>query len=375
MGAAWKENEDKLLTKIVLECCKRGETIAAALAIAAKKLNRSYSACETRWYDNFQELYKQEIKSVKRTNDYVGEWSAYEDEKFMNMMVNLIVQGFKVSEAIQECTKSLGRSVSSCQTRWYNYIVKRNRLTIQNMIEKGKQEMIAISRIWTKEEEEKALQLALKLLNEGQQVKDVLIEIAKELKKNTSQVRKYWYSYIFPENKEAIHEAQGRKPLARQIDSWTEEQQYELYKIVMAGREAGHKMMDIINSAAIKLGRSFNECNNIWYHYVRDNEEFAKRYNEEKETMKTQKIETAKLEPVKIVSNELQEFINKVEKLVQRNKELEAENAQLKAENAKLKAEAKLQEEFRKEYNELLKTLERARQFIVNSELNEASGN
>ena len=91
--------------------------------------------------------------------------------------------------------------------------------------------------------------------------------------------------------------------------------------------------------------------------------------------MKTQKVETTKLEPVKVVSNELQEFINKVEKLVQRNKELEAENTQLKAENAKLKAEAKLQEEFRKEYNELLKALERARQFIVNSELNEASGN
>ena len=375
MGVVWKENEDKLLTKTVLECCKRGETITAALAIAAKKLNRSYSACETRWYDNFQELYKQEIKSVKRTNDYVGEWSDYEDEKFMNMMINLIVQDFKVSEAIQECAKSLGRSVSSCQTRWYNYIVKRNRLTIQNMIEKGKQEMITILRIWTKEEEEKALQLALKLLNEGQQIKDVLIEIAKELKKNTSQVRNYWYSYNFPENKEAIHEAQGRKPLARQIDSWTEEQQYELYKIVMTGREASHKMMDIINSAAIKLGRSFNECNNIWYHYVRNNEEFAKRYNEEKEAMKTQKVETTKLESVKVVSNELQEFINKVEKLVQRNKELEAENAQLKAENAKLKAEAKLQEEFRKEYNELLKALERARQFIVNSELNEASGN
>lgn len=386
--ATWTEQEDKVLIDTVFYTCESGNSIANAFLLAAKKLeNRTADACSTRWYDKFQDMYNEQITKtksyVKRTNDYTGPWNIHEEGKFLDLMVNYLIQDMGVYNAIIECSKILGRSISSCKSRWYSYIEKRNRLTIENRVKEGKERMATdkkyyILRNWEENDEKTAFYIVKEFIKNGKTMEEAHNIIAQKLELKLSTVKNYWYQILYPENKEEIDELRKSKQ-PRQIDSWAVEKQYLLYKMVTEGRNNNEKMNDIMAIASGVLGKSLSECNNIWYNHIKSSEEFARRFKmEAKKTAKKLSKPTglkfvSKEEPKVAVQEEpkvkqplempndllnVNEFIETIQKLAQQNKALKAENAELKKEVVQAK-------EIQKNYEEVLVAVEKARKFIV----------
>lgn len=289
MGIAWKGHEDTLLTQTVLDHCKRGASINEALAYAAKKLNRTSEACSGRWYDNFQEMFKEEIKKLKqvtkRTNDYVGEWQWHDDEKFIKLMVDFLIQDYGKVEAFENSAKELGRSTSSCQSRWYTYIIKRNKLTIENLIARGKEQMsnTQVGRTWTREKEIAVVNLLKGLIKDGIRMITAFEKVGNHYNVSAKTIQNYWYAHLYPEHREELETIRNNGGGRSYTKSWDDEQRYQLFKFITSAKEKGNqKMVDIIAGAAEALNKPKNECHNLWYNSVVKDQQLKMRYTEEK---------------------------------------------------------------------------------------------
>lgn len=403
MAIAWQKNEDELLTETVLKHCKRGASMDDAFMKAAKMLDdKNYSACSRRWYENFQELYKEEIASIrkttKRVNDYVGPWKFYDDEKLMKLIVASLIKGEKIQNALISASKEMGRSFSSCSSRWYDYIKKKNSLTIEIMVKEGKEKMATktIARSWDQQKEKTAIGMIKNAISRGESITDGTKLVAERFKMKASTVQNYWYAHLYPEHKQQIDDL-------RNLQDWKKEEKYELFKVATSAKASGQSLQSAFDLISVQLNKPRNEVQNFWYHKVRMDKDFAKRYEEEKAVQTSQQTElpleekqeaVVKVlhteEAAPIPSSDLVEeangFVTMINSLVEQNKALKEENEQLKqsglqlsvleAENqmlksdlAKIKAEKQHAEGFKEEYDKLLSTMERARKIVLDSDL------
>jgi len=394
LGIAWGANEDELLTSTVLDFCNRGISIADAFLSAAKKLNRTTEACSGRWYEKFQEMYKAEIKSIKknvsRTNEYVGPWEWYDDEKFMKLMVQYLIQGVGVTEAIELSAKALGRSTSSSSTRWYSYIIKRNKLTIENLIKEGKSQMAQTTQRcqasnWTNEEKYQLFKIVKSGAEAGQKMKDVIAIAAHTLKKEVKEVHNLWYNYVrkdkefvsrFDAERLGVPQPQIVEP--QQLRSeWTDEEKALLGDTVLQYVKDSKAMVQAFKFVSEQTGRTLKAVDRFWDKNLKYN--FASELKRIHEARRNGALKTLQPQPAKTPTtlvSQADDLLSLVQKLVKRNEELEGQNQALKMENQELKneltnkaAEAAMAEEFKKNYEEVLNAVERARKFIVDSEL------
>jgi RsfA family transcription factor len=300
--AIWSAEEDKLLSDTILDYLGRGASVMDAIVKTAKKLNRPIESCSGRWYDHLQEKFKDAVESirtnVKRINEYVGGWNNRENQKFIDLMVQLQVSDLGVKESILKCSQTFGRSLSSCNSQWYNYILPRNKLTITNMIAEGKENMVQakttnLSRTWAKDEENIALSIVLSSLKNGNSVKSAFDVIAQRLRKGVGTVRTYWYEFIFPENEKTVNEVRGKVTVNTSTNTfWNDDNKLELYTIISNEVESGTGKTKAIELAAVKFGRPTNEVHNIWYNHARNNNVLKELYEKNKGAVTVVKEET-----------------------------------------------------------------------------------
>lgn len=293
--AAWTPSEDKVLSDIIFDYMGRGVSIKDAIIKASKSLNKTIEACSSRWYNELQYRFKdvsQKIKStVKRINEYVGDWSINEDERLTHLMIQLQIQNVGVSEALHKCSEILGRSYSGVSNRWYNYILKRNKLTISNAIEGGKKKMEevkshSISRDWSKENENIAVSIMFKSLRNGEVVNVGLKSISEKINVPLNRVRNYWYTHLLPEHREQVD---GLRGVNKEV--WDDEKKYKLFKFMTEAIEKGNGITTTIKDAADEFETKENVTHNMWYTYVRNNPDFKLRYENEKNELSNKEVE------------------------------------------------------------------------------------
>lgn len=299
--ASWTSEDDNLLSDTVMNYLRRGASIMDAILTVSKSLGRPIEAVNGRWYEHLQPKLKDVLDSirdsVKRVNDYVGPWSTRENERFINRMVELQVNDIGVKEALLECSKQLGRSISGCTSQWYNYIIPRNRLTISNMIAEGKEKMAqtaksGIVRNWPQEQENIALSIILNTIKAGGTIKSAFEKIAARFNKSAKMVSNYWYEFMFHENTEAITEARGTThPLANSV--YNDETRFKLYTLISDSIANGTGITQSIKDAAVAFNRPTNEIHNIWYNHLRNNAAMKEQYESSKGKATVVEDETA----------------------------------------------------------------------------------
>ncbi|MNM09749.1 hypothetical protein D3C81_198650 [compost metagenome] len=284
----WGTAEDSILSSTVIDYYNRGASVSDAIIKAAKVIGTTVESCNGRWYDHLKKNFQEEIQFIKtgvrRINDYVGKWSVNDEKQLMQYVITYQIRDLTVADALLECSKLLGRSLSSCSSHWYNHIFKRNRLTILNKIAEGKIKMAetkatTVSRNWEVTEENIAIGIMLSTLKEGKTVQVAMDRIAKRLDKSITRVRTYWYAFLSAENTKKINEARGVAGVA----NWDVEKKYEAYKFILDQLADGKKITNILAVEAPTQFRSTpKEMHGLWYTHIRDNEEFKSRYTDEK---------------------------------------------------------------------------------------------
>lgn len=299
--ATWTSEEDGVLSETILDYMRRGASITEAITRAANKLNRPIESCNGRWYDCLQYRFKEAVesirKSVKRINDYVGDWNHREDQKFIDMMVRLQAEGHGVIEAINAFAIVSGRSLSSCNNRWYSYIIPRNKLTISNMITEAKEQMQKstngnVTRSWTADNENIAISIVLNTIRNGGTIKSAFEKIGEKFGKSYKTISTYWYEFLYQENQEKIREARAGQTVSSTYD---EETKFKLYTMIMDALNNGEGITAAIRNAAEKLGKPFAGASNIWYNYIRNDETYKDRYEDEKQRTKEKEEQKEKV--------------------------------------------------------------------------------
>lgn len=342
----WTSEEDKLLVDTILENVGKGLLINEALKIATKKLTtRTFGAVTSRWYENFKDHYEEQIKRLRVITpvDKVNynSWSANDELRLMNLMINYLIDDVKVSAALELSAAELRRTFKSCMQRWYNHIKKRNRLTIEQEVAAGKLRK--------------------------QNLKNINEEIEEEQEKVTKL-------FVKPAN----------KLTDKQLQSWNETRRYELFKIMMPSVIFDQNGEDLLALAAINFNRSASECRLVWEHYVKDDNHLKIKYNSEvnveaaagvvgkqeyrdanENSIKSHQIEAELPEQTDEKQTEVvskpNELLELIQNLINRTESLEKENASLKEELARSK-------EIEENYKEIMNVMEKARQLVANSE-------
>ncbi|AEO93782.1 gp524 [Bacillus phage G] len=313
----WEKEEDESLVNLVLEKTKKGETLDYIFGLASAKLNRTILACSNRWYDHFHDTYQAELAIVKQgnptTNDYSGPWTAHDEERLLENMVSFLIQDLGVIDSLKRSAQILKRSLQSCSNRWYNNVLKKNKLTVENMVAQGKK--------------------AAAMIKEESEVQEKVQD---------------------PQQKENRTFKNQRGLLTqKQLDGWSPEKRFEFYKMMRLAEICGHNLDDILALAAVTYNKSKSECEMTWENYFKDDEilkaMFEKEQNEKAENEVREEQSTMELEDVipedytiKVEEDSTQkeviteavmnpeEILGLVKSLIARNKELEAEVKELR---------------------------------------------
>lgn len=394
MGSIWQLHEDELLKKTVLDYSKRGTTLNEAIESASKQLNRTIQACSTRWYENFQEMYKNEINRIKtvkaRTNDYAGKWTAYDDEKLMKVMIHCLIQDVGKMQSLEACSKELGRSIKSVENRWYQYIMKRNKLTIENLVEEGKEKMAkkvveTPKTKWDEEEQYSLYKLVMSGREKGEKVGDILEEAASnQFKYTLKEFKNKWYNYIY-KNQTFVKRYQSENTKAH---TWTSQEDNIIVSIVLEYAKIGKSLVDAFKYSSELIDPKVSEIEARWKSKLQyENTTELRKIQEARKKGEVPVVEIpvveipvvepiAKIEVIEqlvetkeaLDTNKLDEFMNLVNKLITKNEQLERENKELVNANKLLSEKAIDAETITNNYQKVMDAMERARQFVLESE-------
>jgi len=147
----WKEEEDKMLKKIVLLYLEEGQTLAIAYKLATSLFkNRTIEQCQKRWGE-LSPLFKKEIKEAKlvgktKVKSDVA-WSFEEDQLLVQRVLEYLRNGRSLLEAFESLQEEFTHNEYACEIR-FNRRVKNfysKELTL------AKKEGEALRKLWIEE--------------------------------------------------------------------------------------------------------------------------------------------------------------------------------------------------------------------------------